>query len=279
MIDAKGDRLNLTYGTPNHSNIPPYHRTGYGSILGFDRRIKIDRSESHDKRVVLHNPSSDDSSRKVTKWAKRDFPSKMAKLGPSLAAGPFDYGADFVQLGSKKERNPDSHHRNISGDPDREDELDSELENASDSDTVPTFDDPIDLAIRTQNVDLARRCKEEPGNLENWLKFIEYQDKIIKLGTRDRSVELSDAEQRSLAEVKMSIYKDALAKTKDDRLAQETLWLGLLYQGSKVWDGQTQQEKWDLAVQSNPRSFKILLGLLNTVQCDSSMFRYGKPLP
>jgi hypothetical protein len=278
MIDVKGDPLNLTYGTPNRSNIPLYRRTGFGSILGFNRRIKIDRSESHDKRVVLHTPSSD-SSRKVTKWSKRDLPTRKTKLvAPSLPIRPFDYGASFVHLGSGKEQeteNAEVDYRNISRKSDHDGDLNSDLENASDSDTVPVFDDPNDLAIRTQNVDLARLCKEEPRNLGNWLKFIDYQDKMIKLGTREKSIDLNNAERRSLAEVKMSIYKDALAKTKDDRYAQETLWLGLLYEGTKVWDGQSQHKKWDQAVQNNPKSVNLLVGRLNAIQCDSSTFRYG----
>jgi len=279
MIDAKGDRLNLTYGTPNRSNIPPYHRTGYGSVLGFDRRIKIDRSESHDKRVVLHTPTSNDSARKLAKWSNRDFTSKTVKLVlPSQPAGPSDHAANFIHLGTKKERekNPALDYRDISRKSDHDGELDSDLESASDSDTVPTFDDPIELAIRTQNVNLARRCKDEPGTLENWLKFIEFQDKMIRLGTRDRSTELNDAERRGLADVKISIYKDALAKTKDDKHAQEILWLGLLYEGANVWDSQSQHKKWDQAVESNPKSVKILVGRLNSIQCDSSTFRYGK---
>jgi hypothetical protein len=274
VFDPKGDRLNFTYRTPNRSNIPPYRRTGFGSVLGFDRRIKIDRTESHDKQVVLHTPAYDNSS-KVTKWSKRGFSAKRLKLvGPIFPDGPLDHGASFIRLGRKKERDkkPALGYLDTS---DHDDEQDSDLEDASDSDTVPTFDDPIDMAIRTQNVDLARQCKDQPTNLENWLKFVEHQDKMIRLGTRDRSTELDDAERRSLAEVKMSLYKDALAKTKDDRHAQETLWLGLLREGAKVWDSQTHRKKWDQAVQSNPGSAEILIRRLNFIQSDSSTFRYG----
>ena len=257
-------------------------------ILGFDRRIKIDiRSESHDKRVVLHNPSSDDSSRKVTKWTKPRLSIQKGQAGAKSGRLVRLTTALLISFSLAVRRKGIQNHTIATYQGIQIVRVSSilELENASDSDTVPAFDDPIDLAIRTQNVDLARRCKEEPGNLENWLNFIEYQDKIIKLGTRDRSVELSNAEQRSLAEVKMSIYKDALAKTKDDKLAQETLWLGLLYQGSKVWDGRTQQEKWDLAVQSCKseeafQEFSLRASQRYSISAKvfSSMFRYGKLL-
>jgi hypothetical protein len=199
---------------------------------------------------------------------------------PGQLAGPFDHAANFIHLGSKKQREkspvPAQDYRDISRKPGRDDEeLDSDLESASDSDTVPAFDDPMDLAIRAQNANLARRCKDEPGSLENWLEFIAYQDKMIRLGSYDKSAELNDAECRSLAGVKISIYKDALAKTKDDSRAQETLWLGLLSEGAHVWDSQSQHKKWDQAVESNPKSAKILVGRLNSIQCDASTFRYG----
>lgn len=101
--------------------------------------------------------------------------------------------------------------------------------------------------------------------------MIDHQDVLIAGGRENHR--LSSAELRSTADVKIHIYEKALANIKalQDR---ETLLLGLMSEGSKIWDITEQSVRWENISQSNINSLLLWKRFLDFKLTNFSSFRF-----
>jgi hypothetical protein len=274
--------MNETYQSLNWSDVPRFGRVGYGRVLGTPSGVKINREESSEKRIVLDAPDRNDNSRR----------SLLSTLGKSITKHPYhlrviegdelgDSAPNFISLNKtrKRKRSPEvleyGTRQNVLSEGTEGFSSDKSSEYESEQDTDLQRHNLQDAVVRQRNLELTQLTKSEPHNLQNWRDLIKHQDEMILLGrSRDKTL-LDIAGKRSLADIKVMIYKDALAKLSGNLSAQEELWIGLLGEGEILWDNNALQAYWKEAIETLPTSAKIRLGYINYLQTNSGSFRFG----
>ncbi|KAG7118797.1 hypothetical protein HYQ44_020223 [Verticillium longisporum] len=93
-------------------------------------------------------------------------------------------------------------YRSIEGKAKAHQYSDSELEYDSSDAGESRFDD--DDPARKKSIELSRRVKEHPNDIEAWLALISHQDVLLH-NIQDSGGEATEAEVRSFAEIKLSI--------------------------------------------------------------------------
>jgi hypothetical protein len=282
IFDRIGDAMNETYQSLNRSDVPRFGRVGYGRVLGTPSGVKINREESSEKRLVLDVPDRTDNSER----------SLLSTLGRSITKHPYhlrvnegnelaESAPNFISLNKtrKRKRSPEVLEYGT-----RQDVLpegtetfssDKSSEYESEQDTDLERHNQQDAVVKQRNLELTQLTKSEPHNLQSWQDLIKHQDEMILLGrSRDKTL-LDIAGKRGLADIKVMIYKDALAKLSGNLSAQEELWIGLLGEGEILWENNALQAYWKEAINTLPKSAKIRLGYINYLQTNYSSFRFG----
>jgi NRDE-2, necessary for RNA interference len=288
--DRKGDPSILQYGGLGSFSVPSYFRNGRGSVIGVEPFRRIDRDVSSDKKVVLQSHETLNTPRKSL-FSKTSLPLSRASkiLVPQVVADRvLDHSADFIALTRKRKRGSESPElsseevdfRSIQGKarPSSGPE-DPDLQYTSESDAEYEYANHLDEEVKRKNSELGRLCKKDPQDLSAWISFIDHQEKMIRLGRSVTTAGLTAPEKQSLADIKVSIYQEALKGLSGNSHARETLWLGLLQQGGHMWEAKTLAAKWEEALKQNPDSVKVWLGNLNHLQSSFSNFRFGKSSP
>ena len=299
VIDTKGDPANLTYGALHRYTIPAYFRSGRGSVLGLLSRHKIDREASSEKKVVISTSWRDHSKqRRIELWKANLREKQEMHIRPDRhPASTSHEKADFLALKntSSRERRQgltrvppesasssnesESHYRSINGKakPATRPE-DSDLEYDSTT-SMPEGENPKLLEIyqrkRQKGVHLSRRVHEDPRSLDAWLDLIKYQDEDTGRSQYSSRTELTNAERISIADIKLSMYEEALGKI-TDRQAQERLVLGMMDEGSKLWDTKTLFAKWQNALRKHPQQIGLWMRYLDFQQTSFSTFRFDE---
>lgn len=274
FIDRRGDPDIARYGSLNRYEVPSYRTYGSGCVLGLPRHAKIDRELSTDKEVVLTVPMRRRKERLLagkhtSKSVDRDLRFiKGAK--PSTA----DIEADFIRLSATRKRKhgeEDEHlgpdYRGFEADPaaERSTPPDSDHE----SDTEASF---VDAGIMKQNSALVRRTREHPQDLSAWLDLIDHQEAMLKF---DRpSSELRDSDKRHLADIRISIYREALQKIGTDEAKQAKLYHGLMTEARKSWEDGQLSKKWTEILTRFPWNIDLWMNYLDFVQSSFSGFKY-----
>jgi hypothetical protein len=146
----------------------------------------------------------------------------------------------------------------------------------SESDLEPERPDDFEDAVtRQRNLELTRLTKDEPRNLQGWRDLIKHQEDMIMLGRPKDVALLNTSEKRSLADIKVSIYKEALIHLNGDIYSQEELWIGLLNEGESLWEDTLLQKYWKEAVESLQTSIRVRIGYINFLETNSTSFRFG----
>jgi hypothetical protein len=141
-------------------------------------------------------------------------------------------------------------YRSIHGKAKPEEDIPSDMEASLESDT-----DEEGSAVRWDreanktNSELLRRAEDNPGDVDTWLEVIEYQDTL--LAGSDSSRQLTAAEKRSLADIKLSLYEKALKKV-GKHPAKDRLLLGYLEEGATLWESKRLAEQWHAILKHNP---------------------------
>lgn len=284
ISDRQGDPLNERYLSLHKHDISPYRRVGYGRVLGTADGIKINRDESTDKKLVLNLPAGYDyPARSVLSTQGKNI-SKHPKLVLTPVSSNITQGEtpQFISLNPSRKRKRLSanvtqgvSHTLLLERPNDDVTSSSEEESESEEDYVESYVDQEDISTRQRNAQLIKISKEQPHDLETWRELIKHQDKMMLLGQVREDVELGSAAKQSLADIKISIYKEAIAKLTGNDLAQEELWLGMLAEAQDLWEGRVLLQHWKTAVESLPRSFQIRIGYVNYLQTSHSAFRFG----
>ena len=297
QVDRRGDVGNLAYGALHSYSIPSYFCVGAGSIIGVPPHTKIDRHNSHEKAVVLRS----DSGHSILKREKALFTSKKAtklrelriKPGISRSFNSAGEGSDFIALRPSSDKTRESakdeilvpqdsseegdvHYRSIEGKAKLINRpVDSDLQFASDEissedETGLTLE--LERALRQKSLNLSRWVDSEPQNVNAWLDLIKHQEELLTFSRNSDSARITTAERVSTADIKLSMYEKALGKVVESQ-PRERLLLGMMEEGSKIWETQKVLDKWRSVLRSNPCHVSLWTKYLDFHQTNFSMFR------
>ncbi|KAG9246252.1 NRDE-2, necessary for RNA interference-domain-containing protein [Calycina marina] len=289
IVDLIGDSKNLIYGGNHRYDVPPFRRVGAGNVLGAPKTWRIDHDQSNDKFIVLC-PRGYHGSRE-----DRDIFAKLVKDRPRLMKVPSEVmnehpgvEADFVSLRFDKKRKHE-HGINKSDSEEDGDGTDyrsihgkfkateksayNELEyiDNSESDTEDRRTIYLDSVLNSKNIELSRSVEQHPHDIDAWLALIEHQDIILRSGETKKRI--TNAEIQSTADIKIHMYEKALTNVKSP-LHMEKLLLGMMEEGSKIWELQTQSVKWERISEENMGSLSLWKRYIDFRQTTFSTFRF-----
>jgi len=299
VADRQGDPHNITYGTIHRYAIPPYLRTGAGSIIGLSVDNKIDRTASNDNGLVVSNGNPNRTGRRERHLLSRSQLGLTKEMRIRRIGSPdpaLENGSDFVSLSLSQNRKrkfdhrcrtssgsdssdeePGSHYRSIEGKAKpRDGPADEDLEFVVDSATSDSGAHrilSIDDTTREQSVKLSRRVDTDPTNVDAWLDLINHQDRLLSVSNGGERQKPTSAEKRSIAEIKLSMYEKALGKAaKGERF--ERVILGMMEEGSKLWDTKKLGSRWRSILQEYPGLIGLWTKYLDFQQTNFMTFQY-----
>ncbi|KAL1962181.1 hypothetical protein VTN77DRAFT_527 [Rasamsonia byssochlamydoides] len=298
VVDRKGDRYNVTYGTIHRYNVPLYHRVGRGRVLGLPASFKIDRDYKDEAALLIRTDTwQGDGARHKSKsiLARGDTKEKrLFRVRRETVSDASDARKDFLPLssqGSRKRRKllgdfsamdmSDSEaekyaYRSIHGKAKPEQDIGSDLEIESASDLSEEDGVVINWEhdVRQRNSELSRRVEDHPQDIDAWLQLIKHQDTLIA-GSGDEARQLTAAEKRSLADIKLSLYEKAIKKV-GAHAAKDRLLLGFLEEGAKLWDFKKLSEQWHAVLKHNPGFMSLWMKYLDFRQTEFLDFTYER---
>lgn len=110
-----------------------------------------------------------------------------------------------------------------------------------------------DEFIRSRRNQLNKAVEDNPSSCENWLHLIELQDEIIGLHHTSTEARPTKAEQRSNAEIKLSMYEKAIAAVTQAQ-DKEHLLVASMDEASRIWDASKILTKWRSTLRDYPGS-------------------------
>lgn len=293
VVDLRGDKYNLIYGTIHRYSVPAYHRIGRGSVLGLPPNYKIDRDSSDGNTIVLRTDAwrSDASRTKsrnlLSKADKR--PGRLLRVRRDPHPGPVDAEKDYLSLNVLGKRKRDGGlmgsdsdddrygYRSIHGKAKPDEELPSDVEAVSESDSEDDEEKrraELEDDVKQRNAELSRAVEQNPRDVAAWLRLIEHQGALLGNAAVE-SRGLSYAEKMSLADIKFSLYKKALGKS-GDVPSRDRLLLGLLDEGSKLWDTKKLSEQWQDVLKHNSRYISLWIKYIEFRQTEFLDFTYER---
>ena len=288
VVDWAGDLRNLTFGTLDRYATPVYSRIGAGNIVGSSLSHTIDRAASSEKQLVLSAFDRLGNRGKPPLRSMVRGESRELRVKKQLTAdAASDRAVDFINLGyrvsAKRKRgengtspNPSSsedernHYRSILGKPLRSNEPnDPDLVYASEASSsgrhVPSTGALVDH-LQRKRMELTRRVDSDPSSAEAWMQLIHHQESFI--GPRP-----TNAERRSTADIKISMYEKALDAVKDMK-GREDLLMEMMVEAATILDGQSLSAQWRKILQTNPSILSLWTAYLDFKQTEFSAFRY-----
>ncbi|KAL2410637.1 hypothetical protein ABEF94_004301, partial [Exophiala dermatitidis] len=266
--DRRGDRQNLAYGALDRYAVPRYRASGGGVLLGLDRRYRIiSRSET---RCEIENVEID-SSRRTRKQSLLStvVSEDPAPLKPKQSSES-DLQKDFLELDDGHSRK----RRRITDRPGPQlSDTDGESSVSSESDAEDLDHDAFEAfkkdPVHQRHVELSRATVENPQDPEVWLAFIDYQQTYF---SHESGLRISSTSGRSLIDLKISLYEQALSHVKDAK-GRQTLMLGMIQEASKIWDAEKQASQWRKFLHKDS-SFELWVLYLNFVQSNQVRFTF-----
>ena len=291
VIDRVGDPNNLNFGALHRYATASYLRFGAGNVIGSPTNQRIDRTASTEKGIVLSDdthglPKKRDRN---ARWRLDQEGERELKIKPRDEVDlAIDSAVDFVSLDAarraKRRREVDrlhvsssdedgAHYRSVKDKTrSQEEPTDQDLKyNSNESFSEDTEGGrPLSLdEMAKKRVQLSGRTDAEPTNFEAWVDLINHQDS--ELG-RERA-SLTNAERRSNAEIKVSIYEKALRKVKHSE-GREVLLLGMMQETTRIWGSDKVLSCWRSILQQNPQSLRLWTKYLDFMQTSFPDFRF-----
>ncbi|KAI0180864.1 DUF1740-domain-containing protein [Hypoxylon sp. FL1284] len=287
VYDKRGDPLVRRYGGINRRDVPNYRRFGSGRILGVDGYMRIDQTGSREEFFILghHESRSLLSSDRKTLLAKGGYyksqPVRVRRQKSQGVSG----SEDFVSLVSSKKRKRDDgesggesngdrpSYRSIHGKSKNHEHSDSDIDYASDASADPE-DWGLDDPVRLKSVELSRRVREHPQDIDAWLQLVGLQDTLLQISVQE-SRRPTAAEVKSSADIKLSMLQQAYSHATTDPQC-EKLQLRIMQEGSKIWDPKTLSKRWDEALEKHGADCELWRAFANFQQTTLSAFQYEK---
>ncbi|KAL3472147.1 NRDE-2, necessary for RNA interference-domain-containing protein [Aspergillus californicus] len=290
VVDRKGDKYILVYGTVHRYSVPRYYRIGKGRVLGLSSKYRIERETIGENEIVVKSESRTDSSKSRAKRllsGSEKLPSRLLRVRPTpLANDPIKSSEDFVPLKtSRKQDNTGTSdtdddkfgYRSIHGKLKHDEGLPSDVEPMTDteSDGEGIRQDP-DADLKQRNVELSRNVQQRPTDVEAWLQLVDHQATVLK-GSAKQPSSLTSAEQNSLADIRLSIYEKALKKV-GQGIGRDRLLIGLLEEGSKLWDTTKLLTQWHAILKANSQYIGLWMKYLDFRQTEFLNFSHARCL-
>ncbi|KAI9887516.1 MAG: Protein nrde2 [Watsoniomyces obsoletus] len=302
QVDKQGDVHNLVYGTIHRYSIPRYHRTGAGTILGLPSRFRAERNPTEDGIVIADRRLGDRKKREKYSFARNERkPLRKLRVPPGPMQSRQDLGSDFIPIkdkirlderqgGDSKhagngdetlaviDHDGDQHYRSIEGKAKRKSsEVQSDEESISElsaSDYEAVDYDSLTFLSRAKHAELSERVDKNPGSALAWLELIKHQDAALSLKRGTSIRRTTEAERRSTAEIKISMYEKALGRVAKADQQYEQLLLGMLDTGSTLWESKTLNTKWRTTLREHPKSVELWSKYLDYQQTAFRNFTY-----
>ncbi|OAG01896.1 DUF1740-domain-containing protein [Paraphaeosphaeria sporulosa] len=277
--DRRGDRDIVRYGSLNQYEVPDYRRFGYGHVLGLPLDWKIDRVHSTEKITVLTSSDKRRGERLLAKkQATREQTRAVRFVSTSNAHDSDDHNQDYIALSTTRKRKR--------GEDESEDEEDGSAfdyrgmqkgitSEPADPDAEYDSEPAVDVVtadVTAQNAIFVRRTKERPDDLQAWTELIEYQEDMLKM--ERSSTELRKAEKLHLAEIRISVYEQALKKCNIDEHGQIRLHCGMMTEATRAWGQEQLARKWTEVLTKYPFSTELWLKYLDWIESSFMTFRY-----
>ncbi|OJZ88703.1 hypothetical protein ASPFODRAFT_185342 [Aspergillus luchuensis CBS 106.47] len=292
VIDSKGDRYNLIYGTLHRYSVPQYYRVGRGNVLGLPSSYKIDRESAVEDVLIVTNEKKEGKSKKKAKNLLAGLDkgrSRLLRIRPeSLVDAAAETSRDYISLSVSRngkhldllevDSDDDKHaYRSIHGKAKPEDDLPSDVEAVSDTDSDKEGGrrDP-DHEIKERNAELLQIVEKQPDDVSAWLTLIDHQESLLR-GPEREFGSLTYAEKMGLADIKLSLYEKALKKVGPSP-AKDRLLLGLLEEGAKLWDTKKLSAQWQTILKSNSEYINLWIRYLDFRQTEFLDFTYERCL-
>lgn len=292
VIDRKGDRYNLVYGTIHRYNVPHYRRFGRGGVLGLPRNHRIDRDTSEGSALVIRTTAEFADSGKLKSKnilaGLRKQKGKLLRVRPQPISESTADEQDYLSLNISSHRGDRDHLREVESDDEKfayrsihgkakpEDHIPSEVEAVSDTDSDGEgFRVDLNDEIKQTNAELTRKTQENPTDVGAWLRLIDHQSAVLSGAEESRP--LTYAERIGLADIKMSLYEKGL-KQIGQNSGRERLLLGLLEEGAKLWDTKELLQRWQTTLKANSQFISLWVRYLDFRQTQFLDFTYERCL-
>ncbi|KAK4038464.1 NRDE-2, necessary for RNA interference-domain-containing protein [Parachaetomium inaequale] len=254
VLDKRGDPLILQYGTNDRSQVPVYYRFGAGRIIGSPGFLTIHR-EGAQEEFSIRAPGGGSGSGsafrdKALVAAAARLNSKRIK--PSADQPLPTASEDFIPLSPSRKRKrdhddpPPPNYRSIYGSS-KNRPSPSPSPSPSRSPSRSPSPEPEPSPTKSRATHLSHHVKSHPTDIPAWLELIALQDTLFFQAQSDPTRPRTADETRSLAELKLSLYQEALAHATSpgDR---EGLVLGMM---RRVWEEGVLERKWKEVVSSD----------------------------
>ena len=133
----------------------------------------------------------------------------------------------------------DRDYRSIEGRAKTKAPVDADMEYATDtstSDYEAVDIDALESSKKARHLELMQNVDKEPSRASRWLELIRHQDALLGSTNSARGRRPTEAERRSTADIKLSMYEKALIKVKKAAERYDELLIGLMDEGSKIWE-------------------------------------------
>lgn len=287
IIDRTGDSKNVEYGSLHRYSVPAYHRCGKGSVIGIANHGKIDRDQSSEKGVVVNNGArSQHAARPLTRKQHRPNarPLRVVPHTEPQHGNDFNISTDFIAISTSRKRKRGSKSPLSDYDQNLRDYIstqgaaeadykpdDQDLEQVSDAELEDTLLE-LQLRAQQQNSELSLKTKTNLQDVRPWQALIDHQERLIKPGFS--VVGFSSADTRALADLRLSIYEKALKHVNKDQKGHEDLLMGLMEQGSMLWESSKLTKEWAEILKDNASDFRLWTKYLDFVQTNPVTFKY-----
>ncbi|KAI1457080.1 DUF1740-domain-containing protein [Annulohypoxylon moriforme] len=282
--DKRGDALIRRYGGISRRDVPNYRRFGSGRILGVDGYMRVDHTKSHDEFFILAHRETRSllSSDRKTLLAKGHYKSQPIRVRQEQPQTVAD-SEDFVPLRSSRKRQRDGSgsgdssseeeqsYRSIYGKSKDHEHSDSDVDYASDTSAGPR-DFELDDPINRKSVELSRKVRDHPEDIDAWLELVDHQDTLLRVNSQDGR-HPTTAEVKSFADIKLSMLEQAYSHAATD-MQREQLQLRIMQEGSTIWDAKALTKRWNDALEKHGSSFKLWKEYMNFQQTRLSTFQY-----
>ncbi|ROT40363.1 DUF1740-domain-containing protein [Sodiomyces alkalinus F11] len=285
VIDKRGDPMNSRYHSNDRSKVPNYRRSGRGRVLGSEGYLRTHWDGTREEFAIQLPGDGGSATRDSRLFRSNVRRIRPRRIRPHRGDGqPNAEEQDYVPLKASAhghqftedpllsneavEEGPD--YRSIEGKAKEHEFSDSDVDygSADDHDVALDYDDPI----KQRSIDLGRRVKEHPEDIQAWLELINHQDVLLR-ATEGVDGDATRAAVSSYAEIKLSMYESAMKHVGVSDY-QERLLLGTMLEGAKVWPASKLERRWDEIASEHPTSFVLWKARMDSRLSNISKFQY-----
>ncbi|ORX54932.1 DUF1740-domain-containing protein [Hesseltinella vesiculosa] len=264
-IALRGDKDLMKYG-PNQYDVPSYHRSGGGFVLGLDRNVRISAESLQTGKVLELVPTK--KRQQLEGRAMLAYPNATRLIvGSQQQPTDATQTDEEILLDDDDEMEEDTNwitsgvdYRNIH----------TQQKGAQQQDVDQSEGhDELDEEIRKKTVDFNQYLAQNPTDIDSWLAFVDFQDQAsskLNIGGPNRS----KTTKASLTEVKLSIFEKAFKHNPDD----ERLWLSYLRCGAEVWGSVEVLTHWDKALATCTSTVSLWAEYINLRQTDFASYNF-----